>query len=85
MTDWKHYDTTLELVEALATHEGWISSEGELSEQFDQLLEETDSRDLEEDEVALNEAFSIYADSLCKDGRIHAEQYSNYVYVGKLS
>lgn len=75
-------ETLLEMVELYANEMGYISSESELSEQFDQMLAEC-SPDFDlEDEIALSEAFNDWADGLCKDGVIHPEQYSQYSYVG---
>jgi len=83
--NWNRIDL-LELVELYAADNGMIASESELSELFDSesapfIIAEYG----ESDSVAMNEAFNDWADSLCTDGTIHPEQYSNYCYVGKWS
>ncbi len=78
-------ETLLEMVELYAEEGGAISSEEMLSESFDAMLEELDAETLcklENDVVMLSEEFNNYADSLCKDGEIHPEQYNRYCYVG---
>lgn len=81
---WKHYDSTLEIIEALAEHEFWIASEEELSEKFDdEIVQSVIEQYGEDDEVAINEAFNNWADELCKNGELHELQYSEYCYVGK--
>ena len=75
-------ETLLEMVELYANEMGYISSEAELSEQFDQMLSECCPNFDLADEIALSEAFNDWADGLCKDGEIHPEQYSQYGYVG---
>lgn len=80
----------LEIVEELAEHESQISSEEQLSERFDSMLKESKCGScgavhIEDDEVALNEAFSNYTDGLVRDGELHLEQYQNYEYVGEFS
>ena len=84
--NWNSYDTTLALVEELPTYEGWISSEDELSERFDDEIAPLVIEQYgEDDEPAMSEAFNDWTDSLCKDGEIHEEQYNKYCYVGKYS
>jgi hypothetical protein len=60
--------------------------ENKLSKDFDELIAplvlETYDAD---DEPAFNEAFSNWIDSLCKDGAITEDEYSNVCYVGKYS
>ena len=76
-------ENLLEMIELYANEMGFIASEDELSEQFDNMLDDCCPDFDAEDEPALSEAFSGYADSLCKDGEIHPEQYSQYNYTGK--
>jgi len=85
----------LELVEELASYERLPSSEDELSERYDSHLESLGEcnkcgtnhilQSLQNDEIALNEAFSNYKDMLHSDGVIHEEQVSQYGYVGAYS
>jgi hypothetical protein len=88
---WNRYDTLLELVEALAEHEGAIASEDELSEKFDNeimphILEQYGKPGIEfEDTDLVIQAFNDWTDGLCKDGEIHQAQYDNYEYVGEWS
>lgn len=85
--NWTNYEL-LEIVEYFAESEGWIASEDELSDRFDdmveELIEEGSNIDTE-DEVGMSEWFNNWTDSLCKDGEVHPEQYSKYGYVGKWS
>ena len=74
----------LEAVEEFAEYHGLISSESELSERFDDENEDWLHKN-RKDSIMINEAFNNWSDSLCKDGEIHSEQYSNYCYVGKYS
>jgi len=72
------------LVEIYGAENNLISSEEELSEQFDEhvapgVIEHYG----EDDTIAINEAFNDWADARCKDGDIHDEQYACYDYVGK--
>lgn len=78
-------ENLLEMVELYADEMGYISSESELSEQFDAMLAECCPDFDTEDEPAISEAFNNWSDSLCKDGEIHPEQYSQYCYVGEYS
>ena len=85
MKTFNNYDT-LEIVEEWANDWGLISSEEQASELFDEIvlpsvLEEYSSSD----EVAINEAFSIFMDGLQKDGQIHDLQYMHYEYIGEMS
>lgn len=83
---WCTYDTLLSIVEELASYEGAISSGEELSESFDNVVvDHVISEYGEDDIIAINEAFSNYADSLVKEGLLHPEQYDNYEYVGNYS
>ena len=85
----------LELVEELASYEHLPASEEELSERYDEYLNDLDGCSacgtnhtlaaLQDDEVALNEDFSNYKDMLCTEGVIHEEQVSQYSYVGEYS
>ena len=79
-------ENLLEMVELYAEEMGYIESEEELSECFDDgvapiVIEKYG----EDDEPAMNEAFNNWTDSLCKNGEIHPEQYNKYCYVGKYS
>lgn len=84
MINWNNIgDELLYIVEALAEHKGFISSEEELSERFDRDVAPAVVAEYgEDDTVAINEAFNNWTDALCKDGEIHLEQYNNYCYVG---
>ncbi len=77
----------LEIIEALAEYENMISSEDELSERFDDMVDEFGLIYLigsdELDEPAMCEWFNNWTDALCKDGEIHSTQYSEYCYCGK--
>lgn len=80
-----NYDL-LEIVEAFAEDNGFISSEAELSERFDEaVLPDVIAQYGEDDQVAINEAFNDWSDMLCKDGDLHDEQYNKYCYVGRLA
>lgn len=64
----------------------YANIERELSNRFDDeiapyVLEAYDA----DDEVAFNEEFSNFIDSLCKDGEIEYDVYMNVCYVGKYS
>ncbi len=79
-------ETLLEMVELYAEEMGHIASEDELSEVFDeQMLPAVIDQYGADDEPAISEGFNNWSDSLCKDGEIHPEQYSQYCYVGALS
>lgn len=77
----------LEMVEMYAEEMGYISSAEELSERFDQMIEECMScefkRQLENDDCLVSETFNNWSDGLCKDGEIHSVQYENYEYNGE--
>ena len=74
----------LDLVEAYGAENNLISSEEELSEQFDEWIAPTVVEEYgEDDTIAMSEAFSNWADARCRDGDIHDEQYACYDYVGK--
>ena len=81
----------LEIVEALADWEDMISSEEMLSDRFDSMMDEFIESSEEcicnygEDEIAVAEDFSNWADTLCSGGEIHTVQYESYEYVGKYS
>ena len=74
----------LRAIEQFAEYHGLIESESELSERFDneneEWLEKMNNRG---DQVAINEEFNNWSDSMCKDGSIHGKQYHEYCYVGK--
>jgi hypothetical protein len=84
-------ENLLEMVELYANEVGLIASEDELSERFDNevmpgLLEAHGKPGVQfDDEVMIDEEFSNWADSLCKGGEIHPEQYNSYEYTGKWS
>jgi hypothetical protein len=84
-------ENLLEVIELHAEGEGWIASEQELSDRFDDeiaplILENHGIKgELFDDTDMMNEEFSYWSDNLCKDGEIHPEQYSWYGYVGKYS
>ncbi len=83
--NYNQYDE-LELIELIATYEGNIASESELSERFDETFTDfIESNRLEDDEPAISELFNNWTDSLCKDGEIHDEQCNKYCYVGNFS
>lgn len=84
--NWKN-TTELEVIEILASYEGLIASEEELSEGFDNLLLcDMEKREtLANDEVMLNEEFSYYADNLRANGLLHLLQYESYDYIGDLA
>ena len=74
----------LEIIEAYAADNNGINSEQTLSDHFDEdiaplIIEQYG----ENDEPAMNQAFSVWADSLCIDGELHELQYSQYCYVGE--
>ena len=75
----------LELAEALQHEFGGIECEQDLSDRFDsEVMSEVDCA-CEIDEVAVNEDFSNWADSLREEGEIHESQYEAYGYVGEYS
>ena len=83
--NFNNYDL-LEIIEEFADFNKLISSEKELSERFDEEIAPLVIEQYgENDEPAMNEAFNNWSDSLCKDGKIHEEQYNKYEYVGKYS
>ena len=83
--NFKNYEL-LDIVEEFASSNNLISSEDELSERFDEeVLPYVIECYGEDDEPAINEAFSNWMDSLCKEGELHEEQYNQYEYVGRLS
>lgn len=73
----------LEIIEAYAADNNGVDSEQSLSDWFDDeiatLVIEKYGAD---DETAMSETFSDWADSLCKDGELHELQYNEYCYVG---
>ena len=84
-------ETLLEMVELYAFEMGLVSSEGDLSDQFDEevlpaILEAYGEKGVEfTDTCMICEAFSNWSDSLCKEGEIHPEQYNSYCYIGEYS
>ena len=82
-------ESLLEMVELYAEEMALIASEYELSDLFDSdimpMLIESQGQTVLDDSVMINEEFSNWSDSLCKDGIIHPTQYTQYCYVGKYS
>lgn len=84
-------ENLLDMVELYASEMGYISSEDELSERFDndiapQILEQFGTKGEEfEDTVMMSEEFNNWTDSLTKNGEIHPEQYNQYCYTGRYS
>ena len=77
-------ENLLQMVELYAEEMGYISSEEDLSQRFDEeIAPAVVEKYGEDDSVAMSEEFSNWADSLCKEGEIHPEQYTNYDYVGE--
>ena len=82
-------ENLLQMVELYASEMGFICTEDELTEKFEygilpSILEEFGKPGVEfTDTVMVNEVFSNWSDSLCKDGEIHPEQCNNYCYVGR--
>lgn len=76
----------LEIVEHFAEENDLISSEEQLSERFDEEVAPNVIEAYgENDEPAMNEAFSGFVDYLQEEGQLHSEQVNSYVYVGKYS
>lgn len=88
MSNW-HNVELLEMVESYAEDQnryykkGFIESEQELSERFDDMLAECYPDFDTSDQCAIDEFFNNWTDSLCQNGELHPEQYSKYVYIGK--
>ena len=77
-------ESYLEVVEKLAEYEGFIPSEEELSQKFDEEVALLVIAEYgENDRIAIRVAFNDWSDALCKDGEIHPEQYNSYCYVGR--
>ena len=78
------YDTKLEAVESYAEAYDEIASEAELSERFDDMVDEVSERHHNhlEDGPAMAEWFNRWTDSLTKSGELHPIQYDEYTYVG---
>ena len=83
-------ESLLKMIELYAEEMGYISSEQELSEKFDNEVINSDKCNTcnhikfdTSDEIMLNEEFSNWSDALCKNGEIHLEQYNEYCYVGE--
>ena len=77
-------ENLLEMVEMYAEEMGYISSEEELSERFDnEVLPDIIKAYSVDDQCAIDEGFNNWKDMLCKDGEIHPEQDRNYCYVGE--
>lgn len=78
----------LEELETIAEDSNLLHSEVKVSENFDSFLDELEELDrlkLINDEVALNECFNNYVDSLHCDDLLHSTQVNNYEYVGYYS
>jgi len=73
----------LEAVEELAMHECMIYSEEELSERFDEMLDETDCCPEKLTPTDIGCMFADWTDGMEKDGLIHKEQSYRYCYVGR--
>jgi len=94
MSNWNE-ETLLEVVEMYASEAigDYIDSEEDLSNRFDEQELESHIATLSghevtcflDDEVMINEMFSNWKDSLCKNGDIHPIQYDQYCYVGQYS
>ena len=79
-------ENLLEMVEMYADEMGYISSEQQLSDEFDEMvLPAIIVQYSADDQPAIDEGFNNWSDSLCKDGEIHPEQYNQYCYIGKAS
>lgn len=75
-------ESHLEVIELLAEWEGFIASEEDLSEAFDEMLTEFgDPEKMTPTDIRC--AFPDYVDGLSKDGTIHPLQAHNYGYVGQ--
>jgi len=70
-----------EIIENNLSEFGYYS-ESDLSENFDELLEESGT-DIEELGYGVYEEFNNYADSCLSDELLHELQYNNYEYIGK--
>jgi len=83
----RHYndENLLEMVEKYAQEVGAIASEEELSAQFDDMIAECFPGFDWDDKPLVSETFNNWTDGLCREGEIHPEQYSQYVYTGKYS
>ncbi len=80
--------TELELVEQYAEDNGLPSSEGELSDRFNddelpRIKEAIGRPGIELLECDIEYEFGIWTDSLCKDGEIHLLQYETYEWTGE--
>ncbi len=76
----------LDIIEAYAEDNNLISSEDELSMQFDNDIAPLVIEQYGKDDIpAMSEAFNNWTDSLCKGGDLHDVQYNNYCYVGLYS
>lgn len=83
--NWNNVDL-LEIVELYAEDNGMIASEDELSKLFDEeILPYVIEQYSEDDEIAINESFNDWTDSLCKEGELHPEQCNAYCYTGRLA
>ena len=84
-------ENLLGMVELYAEEMGYTSSEDDLSAKFDEeivpgLLEQYGEKGVAfNDDPLLNETFSNWKDSLCKEGEIHPEQYDKYCYTGEFA
>ena len=84
-------ENLLDMVELYAAEVGYLSTEDEVSERFDEeiaplIVEQHGKKGVEfEDTIMMNEEFSNWLDGLTKEGEIHPEQYSSYCYTGRYS
>lgn len=84
-------ENLLDMVELYAAEMGYLSSEDEVSEKFDNevapsIVEQHGTKGEEfTDTVMMNEAFSNWLDALTKEGEVHPEQYQHYCYTGRYS
>ncbi len=78
-------DTLLSLSEALAVEYGLPDSEQMVSDMFDETIAPSVLKQYGADQVAFNEAFNNWTDSICKDGVISSSQYHHYCYIGEYS
>lgn len=81
---------TLSMVEEYANF--WrsflIGSKEQLSNQFDEMVDELSSNgsDIDTDDTCMiNEWFNNWTDGLCTEGKLHELQLNQYEYIGKYS
>lgn len=76
-------ENLLEMVELYAENQCLIGSAEQLSEKFDENIDELQGLRYRYDQIALEQDFATFSDALCESGEIHPEQYDNYEYEGK--